>query len=217
MQILGYGNESGKVDIGRHRREERCERASYNYYLLLSGRIDGKIICDWRRVWDGEFSQLNGFGFVGWPMEDQVLDCRRLIHFLLILYRVGGWSNFSSTQILHSGFTYNGTCHCEQIATMLSSDFPVASSYICLVVSIILPLLSHFLPLLSHFLPLFSDFLPLERRVAGCPDILPVLVATISWLNTVLRGLLSKEQWTTRSKIEKAKKGTTDIDQTTDD
>ena len=99
-------------------------------------------------------------------MKSQVLSCRWLLHFLLSLCCVNGWSNFSSTQILHGVFAHNGTCQTEQIITILSPDFPTAS-YISLVVSDILPLLSH--------------FLPWDRGVISTPDILPMIIKTIYW------------------------------------
>ena len=94
-------------------------------------------------------------------MKNYVLICCWLVQFFCILYGVDGWSNFSSTQILHGVFAHYDTCHCVQIVTVLPSDCPV-TSYVCLVVSLILPLL--------------SPFLPLEYRVASTPDILPMII-----------------------------------------
>ena len=79
-------------------------------------------------------------------MKNHVLMCGWLVQVFCILYGVDGWSNFNGTQILHGVFAHYDSCHCEQIVTVLSSDFPV-TSYVCLVVSLILPLLSPFLPL----------------------------------------------------------------------
>ena len=62
-------------------------------------------------------------------MKNHVLTCPWPVQFLCILYRVDGWSNFTSTQILHGAFANYDIYHYEQIVTLLSSDFQVTSYY----------------------------------------------------------------------------------------